>query len=136
MYGLPQAGLLAQQRLIHHLAQAGYTQVPNVPFLFRHSTRNIAFSLVVDDFGIKYTAKTDADHLITTLRALYDLKVDWDGSEYLGMHIRFDTGKRTATLSMPTYVSKVLRRLCPNLQRGGPSPAIYTPPTSACVGRS
>ena len=128
MYGLPQAGLLAQQRLIQHLAKAGYTQAPNVPCLFRHTTRNIAFTLVVDDFGIKYTTKADADHLITTLRAMYDLKVDWDGNEYLGMHIRFDTSKRTATLSMPLYVSKVIRRFCPNLQRGAPSPALHTPP--------
>ena len=50
MYGLPQAGLLAQQRLIAHLAAAGYHQCPNVPCIFKHVTRRIAFSLVVDDF--------------------------------------------------------------------------------------
>jgi hypothetical protein len=34
MYGLPQAGLLAQQQLISHLANHGYHQTPDTPFFF------------------------------------------------------------------------------------------------------
>jgi hypothetical protein len=36
-----------------------------------HSTRNITFSLVVQDFGIKYTNRDDAIHLITALEDFF-----------------------------------------------------------------
>ena len=128
MYGLPQAGLLAQQRLIAHLAKSDYHECPNVPCLFRHATNSVAFSLVVDDFGIKYKEKADADHLIACIRSLYELKVDWSGGQYLGITIKFDSIARTATLSMPGYIHKILVRFYPHLTRGAPSPAIYIPP--------
>jgi len=35
LYGLPQAGLLAQQRFVEDLANAGHNQCPLVPCLFR-----------------------------------------------------------------------------------------------------
>ncbi len=47
MYGLPQAGLLAQNRLIAHIAKHGYTQSDVVPCLFRHATNGVTFVLVV-----------------------------------------------------------------------------------------
>ena len=56
IYGLPQAEILAQERLIAKLGQHGYRQVPNTPCLFKHDTRSIMFVLVVDDFGVKYKA--------------------------------------------------------------------------------
>jgi len=70
MYGLPQAGLLAQERLIKHLALSGYHHCPRVPCLFKHDSKGVAFTLVVDDFGIKYTDKESAQHLVHTLSVL------------------------------------------------------------------
>jgi hypothetical protein len=52
MYGLKQAGLIANQQLRKHLTKYGYAPTPRTPGLWTHSTRNIAFSLVVDDFGV------------------------------------------------------------------------------------
>ncbi len=76
MYGLPQAGKLSQTRLIQHLSTDGYIQCPNTPCLFRHITRDVMFSLVVDDFGVRYTKQEDADHLIQTLESnAYKLNV-------------------------------------------------------------
>eukprot|EP00978_Attheya_sp_CCMP212_P020673 scaffold59435_cov43-Attheya_sp.AAC.3 len=40
MYGLPQAGILANKRLCKHLAKSGYIQMPRTPGLFRHETRS------------------------------------------------------------------------------------------------
>ena len=57
MYGLPQAGLLAQQRLNAHLLKLGYTKCTHTPDLYTHHTRPTTFTLVVDDFGIKYNSK-------------------------------------------------------------------------------
>lgn len=97
MYGLPQAGLLAQQRLIAHLAVHGYTQTPT-PCLFRHATNGTVFTLVVDDFGIKYTSPEGANHLISTLKLLYDIKVDWSGTSYIGFTIAFDSTTKSVSL--------------------------------------
>ena len=35
---------------------------------WRHRTRPITFSLVVDNFGVKYVGKEHADHLINCLK--------------------------------------------------------------------
>jgi Reverse transcriptase (RNA-dependent DNA polymerase) len=52
MYGLPQAGRIANDELVPYLDQHGYRQSEHTPGLFRHDTRPILFSLVVDDFGV------------------------------------------------------------------------------------
>ena len=57
MYGLPQAGLLAQELLEERLAKHRYYQSNIIPGLWKHETRPIVFSLVVDDFGIKSVNK-------------------------------------------------------------------------------
>jgi len=56
MYGLPQAGRIANDRLTAFLAPYGYAPVPITPGLWKHASRDVTFSLVVDDFGVKYTA--------------------------------------------------------------------------------
>ena len=86
MYSLPQAGLLAQQRLINHPTKHGYHQT-DTTCLFRHESNGVSFSLVVDDFGVKYIDKHGANHLIATLQALYPITIDWSGSKYLGFSI-------------------------------------------------
>ena len=55
MPGLKQSGRLASNRLNNNLARNGYSLVPHTPSLWRHHTSDLVFSLVVDDFGIKYT---------------------------------------------------------------------------------
>ena len=67
MYGLPQAGRLANDQLIAFLAPHGYRPVPLTPGLWRHDTKDIVFSFVVNDLRVRYTSRTDAEHLITTL---------------------------------------------------------------------
>ena len=128
MYGLPQAGLLAQERLIKHLALSGYHQCPQVPCLFKHDSNGVAFTLVVDDFGIKYTDKESAQHLVHTLSALYPIKVNWKGDQYLGLTIEHDRTARTITLSMPGFIDKVLERFHRGDLRQAKSPCVYVPP--------
>ena len=53
MYGLPQAGSLAQELLEKQLTKNGYTQSKLTPGLWTHHTRRITFCLVIDDFGVK-----------------------------------------------------------------------------------
>ena len=68
MYGLREAGYITNVKLKKILGLEGYVPSKFTPGLFTHNTRDIELSLVVDDFGVKYTNKNDADHLITTLQ--------------------------------------------------------------------
>jgi hypothetical protein len=129
LWGLPQAGLLSQQRLIKHLAKHGYHQDPNVPCLFSNASKSVTFTLVVDDFGVKCTRLEDAEHLQHVLEELYEVKVNWSGSKYLGFTITFDDEAQTVSLSMPDYIPKLLQRFSPTLCKGAATPGIYTPPS-------
>jgi hypothetical protein len=53
MYSLPHAGIIAQLQLKEQLAKHGYRQSKTTPGLWKHDTRPISFSLVVDNFGVK-----------------------------------------------------------------------------------
>jgi hypothetical protein len=79
MYGLPQAGLIANELLESRLNKHGYRQSKLVPGLWRHDTRPIQFILVVDDFGVKYVGKEHVLHLKHFLKEHYQLTCDWDG---------------------------------------------------------
>ena len=50
MYGLPQAGILANKLLKERLLAEGYYEVKYTPGLFKHKVRPIWFTLVVDNF--------------------------------------------------------------------------------------
>ena len=128
MYGLPQAGLLAQQRLFKHLTTQGYHETAT-PCLFRHTSNGITFALVVDDFGIKYTSEASVSHLLHTLQSLYEIKIDRLGTTYVGFTIAFDRPKRTVPLSMPGYISKVLQRFNISPTNRASTPAVYMPPS-------
>ena len=88
IYGLPQAGLIAQQRLNTHLSKHGYTPAASTPGLYIHHTRKTTFTLIVDDFGVKYHNKTDALHIINYLKEQYTITTDWTGKLYIGITLR------------------------------------------------
>jgi hypothetical protein len=130
MYGLKESGFIANQELKIVLAKAGYAPTKFTPGLYTHKTRPIAFSLVVDDFGVKYVHKEDMEHLIATIGNRYPIKVDWKAEYYLGITIKWDYVNRTATLSMPSYVKEVLLEFQHESTDGVKfnSPSPYTPP--------
>ena len=133
MYGLPHAGKLAQDRLIPHLAKHGYRQCEHTRCLFTHDTRPIAFTLVVDDFGIKFKGRENAQHLLTALEELYKITIDWTGSKYLGIVIDYNRTARTISLSMPKYIENALDRFGAKDFPGADSPLVYTPPQYGLV---
>eukprot|EP01034_Spumella_vulgaris_P031394 gene31394-38776_t len=129
IYGLPQAGLLAQEKLVAHLATHGYHKAANTACLFTHETRQVSFTLVVDDFAIKYVKDADLEHLLASLREVYVMTVDYTGSKYIGIDIHHNREARTISLSMPNYVRKALERF--NIKPAKhvtDSPLLYTPP--------
>jgi len=110
IYGLPQAGKISQDRLVKHLNEHGYSQCRNTPALFKHKTRPVTFSLVVDDFGIKYKGNDHLEHLFDTLRLIYRITTDLKGSRYIGLSIDYNKSARTVTISMPNYIQQCLTR--------------------------
>ena len=110
MYGLPQAGLLANELLEKRLNKHGYYQNKLVPGLWAHKTRPIQFSLVVDDFGVKYVGEEHALHLKAALEENYKVTTDWTGTRYIGITIDWDYVRGQVHLSMPGYVAKALKQ--------------------------
>jgi hypothetical protein len=110
MYGLKQAGLLANQLLQTRLTPFGYYPARHTPGLWLYKTRPIAFSLIVDEFAVKYVGKPHADHLRNGLLQSYELATDWETHTYSGMSLKWDYRNRTWNISMPGYVSNVLRK--------------------------
>jgi hypothetical protein len=64
MYGLPHAGILAQELLEQRLNKHGYFQ-------------NKFILGLVDDFGIKYLGREHVMHLISILKEHYEISEDW-----------------------------------------------------------
>ena len=80
IYGLFQAGIIAHKALKEHIQIFGYEPEPITPGLWRHNKNGITFTLVVDNFGIKYRRKEDTMNLIHALQEKYDITKDWTGS--------------------------------------------------------
>ncbi len=109
MYGLSQAGIIAQHLLEERLAKVEYYQSKIVPGLWTHKTRDICFTLVVDDFAIKYTKREDAQHLIDTVQKNYTITINWDATKYIGLTVKWDYTNRKVYLHMPRYLMKALQ---------------------------
>jgi hypothetical protein len=90
MYGLPQAGILANELLQRNLAKDGYCPTTHTHGLWTHDTRPISLSLVVDDFGVKYVAREHAEHLMACIRKNYNISSDWNGGAYCGLTLDWD----------------------------------------------
>ena len=111
MYDLPQAGMLAHRKLSNVLTAANFYPTKHTPGLCLHKILPIQFSLVVDDFGVKYVEKQHVDFLLRTLHnAKYETTEDWKGSLFCGISLKWDYSARKCWLSMTNYVKRVLAR--------------------------
>jgi hypothetical protein len=90
MYGLKQAGLLANQLLQTRLAPFGYYPARHTPGLWLHKTHPILFTLDMDDFAVKYVGKQHAEHLRNALLRTYELTTDWMETVYSCMTLKWD----------------------------------------------
>jgi hypothetical protein len=123
MYGLKQAGLLANQLFQTCVEPFRYYPARHTPGLWLHKTRPISFTLVVDYFAVKYVGKQHAEHLWNTLLQTYELTTDWTAAVYSGMTLKWDYKNRTCNISMPGYVSNILSKF----QHDAPKHPQHTP---------
>jgi hypothetical protein len=110
MYGLPQAIILSNQLLARRLAIPGYHQTIFTPGLWRHVTRRIQFTLVVDDFGVQYVGAKHAHHLIAALETDYTVSKYWTGGLYCGITLNWDYANKYVDLSMPCFIKDDLHK--------------------------
>jgi hypothetical protein len=101
--GLPQAGILAYKWLRWKLAPFRYYECLNMLGLWYHDTQPILFTLVVEDFGVKYINDNNT-HLIASSKTMYKLTKDWTGDLYWGIALNWNYVNRTADISMPRYI--------------------------------
>ena len=88
--------------------------------------RPIQFTLVVDDFGVKYVGEEHAQHLKKALEKDYTVTTEWDGRRYIGITLDWDYERRRVHLSMPGYVSKALKQFQhekPKVKQDAPYPS-------------
>ena len=111
------------------LNEAGYFQSEIIPGFWKHKWRPISFTLVVDDFGVKYVGEEHAKHLVSVIKEHYDCTEDWKGDKYIGLTLDWDYDKREVHLSLPGYVAKARKQFgheMPTRRQDSPYP--YTPP--------
>lgn len=97
IWGLPKAGIIANKLLKQRLAPKGFYKVAHTPGLWHHINRNIQFTLIVNNFGVKYTNKQDAEYLIQCLHEHYKITEDWKGDLYCGIKMMWHLGNTPAT---------------------------------------
>ena len=58
---------------------------------WQHTWRAIDFTLVVDDFSVRYEVNEHALHLLQALWKYYEaISVDWRGTLYFGKTLKWD----------------------------------------------
>jgi hypothetical protein len=133
MCGLPQAGILVNELLQLNLAKGGYRPTTHTHGLWTHDTRPISFSLVVDDFGVKYVGQEHTEHLMACIKKNYNISSDWNGTAYCGLTLDWDYKNRTVDLSIPGYTKAALHKYqhpapaCPEHSPHGWNPPIMAP---------
>jgi hypothetical protein len=110
VYGLPQAGRLANECLTKYLAHLGYIPGAHTHGFWKDTKSDLMFTLVIDDFGVRYTNKADAARLMHDLKQQYKVSEDWEGNRYIGLTIKWDYDLCTVEISMPGYVERALHR--------------------------
>ena len=76
MYGLPQAGIIMQELIKKLLCIAGYTQSKLTTGYWTHARRPISFTLVIDNFRVKYINKDNVEQLLKVLKKDYTCDTD------------------------------------------------------------
>jgi hypothetical protein len=110
MYGLPQAGIIARELLAKRLKEHGYSQSKTTPGLWKHEWHPVWFSLVVNDFGVKYIGKEHAQHLLQTVQKYDKCLFEPEGERYCRLTIKWDYQGNKVHIAMPFYLKNTLKR--------------------------
>ncbi len=90
VWGLAHTGILANKWLHRKLASFGYYESVNTLGLWYQESRPISFTLVFDEFEVKYGSQEDTEHLISSIKKTYTLTKDWTGNFYCSITLDWD----------------------------------------------
>ena len=110
MYGLPEAVKKSNDLFKKLLDEAGYYPIQFTTEMWRHVWRPITFTLVVDDFGIKFEGDIHANHLVKTLIKRYNVTTDWKGGLFVVIKLKWDYKKLTLYIRIPTFIPTALHK--------------------------
>jgi hypothetical protein len=109
MYGLPQVGIIAQELLAKRLKEHGYSQSKTTPGLWKHKWCPVWFSLVINNFGVKYIDKEHTQHLLQMVQKYYKCLFEPEGERYCGLTIKWDYPGKKVHILMPYYLKNALK---------------------------
>ena len=95
IYGLPQAGKLVNTILKQHLATCRYIECMHTPGFWRHIFCTVQFTLVVDNFGVKFVGVEQIQHLVESLKKFYEIVLYPTGRKYCRITLEWDYKNRT-----------------------------------------
>jgi hypothetical protein len=110
-YGLPQAGILANDLLCGCLEKEGYYEAATTPGLWKHTWRLIQFCLIVDDFGVEYVGIEHFNHLLVALQQYHQVQTNMAGNKIAGLNVQWDFPSKQVRIDMKSYVNDILLNL-------------------------
>jgi hypothetical protein len=125
MYGLPQAGIIAQELLATDSKSMGTHRAK----LFQDSGLMQRNQYVLLSWSMTSLSSTqeDANHLISAIKEHYEMTIDKSATKYIGLTIEWDYENGKVHTSMPGYLSKAFVRFkheTPHKKQNSPHPHI------------
>jgi hypothetical protein len=108
IYGMRQAGFIAQKNLIELLKENGYRE-SGYDSIFTSSDGKVIFLTHTDDFAIGYDEDDGVERLKNILTAAkYTLVIDKDAKNFCGFQVKYD--REALVPSMTLSVEKILEK--------------------------
>ena len=80
-YGLPKAGILANDLLCSCLVAEGFYETASMPGLWHHKWHPLQFFLIVDDFGVEYVGIEHFNFLVDLLKKHHGVQLNIAGEK-------------------------------------------------------
>jgi hypothetical protein len=110
-YGLPQAGILANNLLCGHLEKEGYYEAATTPGLWKHKWGPIQFCLIIDNFGVEYVGIEHFNHLLAVLQRYHQVQTNMAGNKIVGLNVQWDFPSKQVPIAMKSYFNNLLLSL-------------------------
>jgi hypothetical protein len=107
-YGLPRAGIIANNLLRYHLEAEGFYEAASTPGLWCHKWRPIQFCLILDNFGVEYVGLEHLIYLLDILKKFHGVQYNMAGNKLSAMDIEWNYAARFCRISMPGYIFLLL----------------------------
>ena len=79
--------------------------------MWMNKSRNTNFTLLVDNFGIKFDSPLNLKHSIDALKQKCTISFDMKGSLLVGVTLKWNYQSRAYHFSIPDYIAKLLQSL-------------------------